>query len=168
MGNEVDEARRVLRWATDRSSIRAVAEEVGVEQSVLNRFVNSEGRKPRPDVLQRLLPYVARRRAEYARSTGPSGASALPGKTAGPSDLVQVPATTLAYWRGRFDAMAEWSHAIDAMMRETRDQFARYTDGVTAFRDSGVLGAGQATPTPIHPDELLPPGGDAAGGKESA
>jgi hypothetical protein len=55
--------------------------------------------------------------------------------------MVQVPATTLAYWRGRFDTMAEWAHALDGLIQHQREQFARFTQGVTDFRESGVLPA---------------------------
>lgn len=72
-------------------------------------------------------------------------------------ETVPVSRVDLAYWRGRFDTLADWAHAIDGLMQQQRDQFTRFTRGVTDFRDSPVL-VPLVRPGP-PPDDLsdLPP-----------
>jgi hypothetical protein len=57
----------------------------------------------------------------------------------GDGGVIPVAATTLAYWRGRFDTMADWAHALDQLMQQQREQFAQFANGISEFRDSGVL-----------------------------
>lgn len=163
VSNRVEEARELLRAEVEHSSLRAVAERVGIDHTTLRTFIAPDGvQRPKAKVLQPILAYVEKRLG--SEGSKPAGEELGGG-------LVQVPATTLAYWRGRFDTMADWAHALDQLMQQQREQFAQFTRGVSEFRQSGVLAP---VPPPTDRPRIDPEkfrgqdGGGTAGGAESA
>lgn len=153
----------------------AAATALGIHAVTLSRYEN--GKRPVPDAVRVALAELYGLpgnafddSAMQQTDTGDAGYAA--GDDGG---LVPVPATTLAYWRGRFDTMADWAHALDTMMQAQREQFARFTQGVADFRESGVLPPAPPRPRPTKAEttQLLSAAGirpaappDAAAGND--
>lgn len=124
---------------------------LGIRQPQLSKWergVNSPGSK----TIARLASLY---RATASDLMGDSlGAIATSDSAEDEGELVQIPATTLAYWSGRFDTMADLAHALDSMMQVQREQFARFTEGVAEFRESGVLPPSPLRPRPSKAESL--------------
>jgi hypothetical protein len=146
MATSVEEAREVLRQAAERSSVRAVARAADVDHTGLNAFIRGETKKPRGELLHKLLRHAERLRADPAKQphspppergdsrTGTSAVTGGPGVT-----TVELPLHQLTYWRGIVES--EWRHlgntsrALEALLGMLNDA----TRGIGSFVKSGVL-----------------------------